>query len=215
MMKRLLIITVLIFGVLAAFGQKNVSDKENEAAPKTALIEAQKDYQKAIKEKNSPLLIQSLIRQIKYQSLIDMDSIPPMLQNLEEYIETDQNIVEKSILHSLLAELYQMYFNTQRGKINRRTPITGYVPRNMAEWTGNIYREKIFQHALDAVKAQPQLSEVNCLSYKEILVLGKNSPALRPTMYDFLVYRSIDILNTIFRYDRQERSRTSNYCSPR
>ena len=54
MMKRLLIITVLIFGVLAAFGQKNVSDKEKEAAPKTALIEAQKDYQKAVKEKNSP-----------------------------------------------------------------------------------------------------------------------------------------------------------------
>ena len=70
MMKRLLIITVLIFGVLVAFGQKNVSDKENETAPKTALIEAQKDYQKAVKEKNSPLLIQSLIRQIKYQSLI-------------------------------------------------------------------------------------------------------------------------------------------------
>ena len=112
MMKRLLIITVLLFGALVAFGQRDVSDKENEAAPKTALIEAQKDYQKAIKEKNSPLLIQSLIRQIKYQSLIDMDSIPPMLQNLEEYIETDQNIVEKSILHSLLAELYQMYFDT-------------------------------------------------------------------------------------------------------
>lgn len=46
MMKRLLIITVLIFGVLAAFGQKNVSDKENEAAPKTALIEAQRIIRK-------------------------------------------------------------------------------------------------------------------------------------------------------------------------
>ena len=85
MMKRLLIITVLVFGVLVAFGQKNVSDKENETAPKTALIEVQKDYQKAVKEKNSPLLIQSLIRQIKYQSLIDIDSIPPMLQNLEVF----------------------------------------------------------------------------------------------------------------------------------
>lgn len=51
MMKRLLIATVLLFSILVAFGQKNVSDKENEAAPKTALIEAQKDYQKAIKEK--------------------------------------------------------------------------------------------------------------------------------------------------------------------
>lgn len=207
MMKRLLIITVLVFGVLVAFGQKNVSDKENETAPKTALIEAQKDYQKAVKEKNSPLLIQSLIRQIKYQSLIDIDSIPPMLQNLEEYIETDQNIVEKSILHSLLAELYQMYFNSQRSKISRRTPITGYIPRDMNEWTENIYIEKIYQHALDAVKAQFQLSEINCLSYKEILILGKNSPALRPTMYDFLVYRSIDILNRLYdisRYYKQE-----------
>lgn len=53
MMKRLLIITVLLFGALVAFGQRDVSDKENEAAPKTALIEAQKDYQKAIKEKLS------------------------------------------------------------------------------------------------------------------------------------------------------------------
>ena len=44
MMKRLLIITVLLFGALVAFGQRDVSDKENEAAPKTALIEAQKDY---------------------------------------------------------------------------------------------------------------------------------------------------------------------------
>ena len=40
MMKRLLIITVLVFGVLVAFGQKNVSDKENETAPKTALLTA-------------------------------------------------------------------------------------------------------------------------------------------------------------------------------
>ena len=76
-----------------------------------------------------------------------MDSIPPMLQNLEKYIETDQNIIEKSILHSLLAELYQMYYKSEQNKISRRTPITGYIPRNMDEWTENIYIEKIFQHA--------------------------------------------------------------------
>ena len=77
MMKRLLIMTVLLFGASVAFSQHNVPDKENEAAPKTALLQAQNDYRKAVKEKNSPLLIQSLIRQIKYQALIDMDSIPP------------------------------------------------------------------------------------------------------------------------------------------
>lgn len=198
MMKRLLIISVLLFGVHVAFSQRHVSDEKNEAAPKTALLQAQKDYQKAIKEKNSPLLIQSLIRQIKYQALIDMDSIPPMLQNVEKHIETSSNIVEKSVLHSLIAELYQMYYLSQSGKLYQRTPIKGYIPRNMKEWTSNIYIEKIFQHALDAVQAQPQLSEVNCLDYKEMLILGKNSPALRPTMYDFLVYRSIDILNGLF-----------------
>lgn len=198
MMKRLLIISVLLFGVHVAFSQRHVSDEKNEAAPKTALFQAQKDYQKAIKEKNSPLLIQSLIRQIKYQALIDMDSIPPMLQNVEKHIETSSNIVEKSVLHSLIAELYQMYYLSQSGKLYQRTPIKGYIPRNMKEWTSNIYIEKIFQHALDAVQAQPQLSEVNCLDYKEMLILGKNSPALRPTMYDFLVYRSIDILNGLF-----------------
>lgn len=198
MIKRLLIMTVLLFGASVAFGQHQVSDKEAEAAPKTALLQAQNDYRKAVKEKNSPLLIQSLIRQIKYQALIDMDSIPPMLQDLEEYIGEDRNIVEKSILHSLIAELYRMYYQSQRAKLYNRTPVTGYIPRDMAEWTGNIYIEKIFQHALEAVKAQPQLADVNCLTYKEIMIVGKNSPALRPTMYDFLVYRSIDILNGLY-----------------
>ena len=75
MIKRFFIITVLLFGVTMAFGQSRNSDAANEAAPKTALLQAQKDYQKAVKEKNSPLLIQSLIRQIKYQSLINSDSI--------------------------------------------------------------------------------------------------------------------------------------------
>ena len=51
MMKRLLIITALVFGVLVAFGQKNVSDKENETAPKTALIDAHKDYSESSKRK--------------------------------------------------------------------------------------------------------------------------------------------------------------------
>ena len=68
MMKRLLIITVLVFGILVAFGQKNVSDKENETAPKTALIEAQKDYQKAVKEKNSPLLGPMAICPLRWSS---------------------------------------------------------------------------------------------------------------------------------------------------
>ena len=51
MIKRFFIITVLLFGVTMAFGQSRNSDAANEAAPKTALLQAQKDYQKAVKEK--------------------------------------------------------------------------------------------------------------------------------------------------------------------
>lgn len=198
MIKRFFIITILLFEVSLIFGQRHASDAENEAAPKTALLQAQKDYQKAIKENNSPLLIQSLIRKIKYQSLINTDSLPPMLIALEDYISKDNNVVEKSILHSLIAEIYHIYYQVQSSKLRTRTPITGYIPKDMNEWTANIYQEKIIRHSLDAVKAQAQLSAVNCLQYKEILILGKNSPALRPTMYDFLVYRSIDLLEQLY-----------------
>ena len=217
MIKRFFIITVLLFGVTMAFGQSRNSDAANEAAPKTALLQAQKDYQKAVKEKNSPLLIQSLIRQIKYQSLINSDSIPPMLVSLEDYIQKDNNIVEKSILHSLIAELYNMYYQAESPKLQTRTPITGYIPKDMNEWTGNIYLEKIIRHSLDAVKAQPQLSAVNCLQYKEILILGKNSPALRPTMYDFLVYRSIDLLQQLYwgqQYFKQTKLTNNQLLAP-
>ena len=103
---RLLVAILFVLFVTEGFGQSENAEEN----PRTALAEARKTYEQALKKKNSPLLIKSIILQIKYQSLIDQDSIPTLLSNLESLTATSNNPVEKSILHSLLAELYKSYY---------------------------------------------------------------------------------------------------------
>lgn len=193
---RLLVAILFVLFVTEGFGQSENAEEN----PRTALAEARKTYEQALKKKNSPLLIKSIILQIKYQSLIDQDSIPTLLSNLESLTATSNNPVEKSILHSLLAELYKSYYINRAFEINRQTPISGYTPEDMKIWTGNIFIEKIFQHIEASLKPSKELIATNSLQYKDILILGKDSREFSPTLYDLLVYRSIKLLSSISYY---------------
>lgn len=193
---RLLVAILFVLLVTNGFGQ---SEKAEEN-PRTALTEARKTYEQALKKKDAPLLIKSIILQIKYQSLIDQDSIPTLLSNLEAYVVTSKNPVEKSILHSLLAELYKSYYISRVFEINGLTPITGYIPEDVKVWTGNIFIEKIFQHIEASLKPTKELIATNSLQYKDILILGKDSREFSPTLYDLLVYRSIKLLSSMSYY---------------
>lgn len=107
----------------------------------SALIEAQKDYQKAIKEKLS-LLIQSLIRQIKYQSLIDM-TVFPCCKTWKNTLKQTKILLKK---HSPLV-IGRTFIKCTSFDNSEARSIAGHQSRvtylvNMAEWTGNIYREK-------------------------------------------------------------------------
>lgn len=162
--------------------------------PKTALAKAEKMYDQALLEKNGPKLIQALTIRIYCQSLIDSESILPLFQEIEKLITNLKNPVEKSILHSILAEYYQDYYNQHAYQINQRTPLANFVPEDIKEWSGNLFIEKIFYHALAALEAQTDLEKTPASTYNLILKTGSDSKQLRPTLYDFLAYRSIEQL---------------------
>lgn len=187
--------TVLCFILLcvsySGFSQTDWKKLCNEK-PKTALAKAEKMYDQALLEKNGPKLIQALTIKIYCKSLIDSESVLPLFLETEELITNLKNPVEKSILHSMLAEYYQDYYNQHAYQINQRTPLTNFVPEDIKEWSGNLFIEKIFYHALAALEPQTDLEKTPVSSYDLILKTGTDSKLLRPTFYDFLAYRSIE-----------------------
>lgn len=122
------------------------------------------------------------------------DSFPQLIGEAEQMAATSTDPATAAVLHSMVAEMYADYYTQHRWQIQQRTPIVGYVPADMQVWTGNIFTDTIQWHVNKSLADAPMLQKTSVSSYNTILTPGKDSPALRPTLFDFLSYRGISIL---------------------
>ena len=162
--------------------------------PAKALQAADEFYEQSVKNNDTPLLIKSLILKTTFNLVIDKDRFQELITALEDRIKSEKNMAARSLLHSYVGELYNNHYQQNRYRINQRTPLEGYVPEKMNEWSGNLFREKIFQHYLASIENGVILQQTPVKTYDPILLMGKASDSLRPTLYDFLCFRAIDAL---------------------
>lgn len=176
---------------------KNVSEFEQRSLPKSASKEVDKILIKAIADKNSAQAIKALIHQGKYDLAIDTENDTTIFDNLKLMLEKSTDIVEKSVLHSMLGELYLRYYQKDVWQINQRTELGSFVPEDMKEWTKNIFYDKTLEHLNASLQLQVQLEKAHVQSYAPIVILGKDSRRFFPSMYDFLARRALDIFKQI------------------
>lgn len=203
-MKTKIIIVSLILSCTMVLAQKDytrlweeVTKLEEQSLPQSALKEVDVIYKKALAENNGPELIKALIHQLKYTTAIDMDMFPDKLMEIEKYALSVKDPVEQSVLYSVVASLYYEYYNQYSYMINQRTALSTYIPEDMQEWSGNIFIKKIRDCVLLSIKQKDILQETSVLEYKEVINEGESSRTLRPTMYDFLMNRAIEILGSL------------------
>lgn len=180
---------------------KEIAYFDELSLPTSADETAEKIYQKALAEKNSPELLKAVIHKIKYGLKIDDNRFPELIKELEKYTSNTNDLTEQSVLYSMLAQLYLKYFSENYYQINQRTAITGYTPEDIREWSNNIFFQKISDYIESSVKEREKLESTNVLIYKNILTTGESSRTLRPTLYDFLIHQGIDLLNQMINYD--------------
>ena len=172
-----------------------VDELEKQSLPQSALEIVAQIQQDAIKEGNSPELIKSLIYQLKYETAINQDKLPEKIAELEQWIQSNKNPLEQAMLYSIVAELYANYYNANIYSINQRTAITGFVPDDIREWSANLFIGKIADYVHLSLLPANELQKTDVLEYRAIVTEGESSRSLRPTLYDFLVYRGIELLN--------------------
>ncbi len=189
--RAIIVLTLIACGIVSAiFYVKANQVSTNEKA----IIEA-------IQTKNTPALIQSLITRMKNQLEKDADTFPELIKEIETYAGTCPDSASVAVLHSMIAEMYNNYYMQNRWNINQRTELAGYVPDDIREWTSNLFKEKIKQELTLSLQPAQLLQQTPVSQYNLILKKGKDTPQLRPTLYDFLAFRAIDIQPAVKWYE--------------
>lgn len=170
-----------------------VAEFEKKSLPQSASETVNNILRKAIKDKNSPQVIKALIHQGKYDLVLDAQNDTLIFRNLNEMLVKSGDVVEKSVLHSMLGELYLQYYQKDRWNIDQRTELGDFVPADMKEWTRNIFYDQAAGHLSASVAADEELVKVKVETYATVVGLGKDSRRFFPTMYDFLIRRAIEL----------------------
>ena len=135
-----------------------------------------------------------MILKTTFTLAIDHEDYPAILSEVEKYLSQETDSAGIAVINSYCAQLYAEYYNNNSYLINQRTPVTDYIPEDIASWSSNIFAEKIKKCVAASLLPARKLQETPLSAYKAILTSLTPADSLRPTLYDFLCYRAINIL---------------------
>ena len=137
---------------------KQVKEAEDKSLPKTVMELSDKIFLKAQKEQNAPQMFKAYLYKAQSQEEVTPDSIYPNFQFVEKWLKEEKNSVNRSILHSMLAGMYQDYLSRHSYELRNRTELAeGEVPEDMREWTRGIFEKKAEEHANAVLADVPTL----------------------------------------------------------
>jgi len=191
--KKLLTFLIFIPIILFSFDydtQWNSVEKLNkEHLPKSALEKVELIYEEAKTQNNSVQFIRATLYKKNYTTTLNESGQVQAIQVVEKAIKETSNTEEKSLLTSILAQMYQTYYNQNHYKIRQRTKIKETTLKEIETWSSEDFLNKIYKLYQDSL--DPQTQNINIEKYKEILSEAKNVDGLRPTLYDLLVFRAL------------------------
>ncbi|MFA7687191.1 MAG: alpha-2-macroglobulin family protein [Moheibacter sp.] len=204
-MKNILFL-LLIFICSFSFAQKKfdydskwkaIDKQEQEGLLKNLLPEVNAIYQNAKKDKNSQQIIRALLYQSKIAMVTsdDEDVEIQIVENFEKEIAEAKGI-DKSVLQSMLAEMYFNYYREHQWEINERTETSESTGTDFRFWTENSFRQKAMELYLQSIENQKELQNEPIEKWDYLLTKVEETRPLRPTLYDLLAHRAVRFLQT-------------------
>ena len=209
-MKRQIIILTLVFCCAAflsnsVFGSNiektNPYDKDwktvdsliGKGLTKTALEVVGKIYTTAKKENNTGQFVKAVIYKMKLQDQYQEESFVLIINQLNAEIDTAVFPV-KPILHSMLAEMYWHYYQSNRYQFLNRTETANFKEDDIRTWDLKKIAEQTIKHYLASLEDESKLKTTPINVYDNFLV-KYGSATIRPTLFDFLGHRAVDFFS--------------------
>lgn len=175
---------------------KEVEQFTKKGLPRSAIKIVDEIYKEAKREGNEPQLIKSLIYRISLQSQFEEEHLENAIYTFEKELETAR-VPENQILHSLVAELYQWYYQQNRWQINERGIVIDFEQKDISTWDAVMINKKIRNHYLESILNHDQIANIELEDFDAILnVEDKNGLTLWPSLYDLLGNRVLDYFLT-------------------
>lgn len=170
---------------------QKVDSLTKNGQPKSAIKIIDHIYKIGKENEDIPQIIKSLIYRISLQSSYEEDYIINSIATFKNEL-SDASIPEKQILHSLIAELYQAYYNANRWKINKRQTLAGDYNEDVSTWDAVRINKIIEKNYKASLTNESDLTQIPLKEYADILRQGESSNfTLWPSLFDLLANRAI------------------------
>ena len=192
--------------ILLAFSQQSfssaaASDFEQEwkaidqlfqkGLPKSAAEKIDEIRAQAIAQQNQPQLLKTIIYQFKVIEQTEENPLPASIDFAKaQFVLLDTP--STAVLHTLIAELYGSFYQQNRYRLLERQYGTPAPGNDLMLWNLDQLRDTIQKHYK---KSLPELATFDTIPLKRYAPILSNteqeSLELQPTLFDFLVQRSI------------------------
>ena len=169
---------------------KKVRQYSQKDLPRSALKTVELIYTKAKTEGDESQVLKALIYRISLQSTFQEDFRLKSIREFEKEVKT-ATPVEKSLLYSLLGQLYQGYFDSHFNKILSRKTSASSADTSLEMLNARQWRRKINRAYLASVLPSRVLSQIQLSDFSVILQNDSSALTLWPTLYDLLANRAI------------------------
>lgn len=169
---------------------KVVDSLEQNGLTKSALKEVTTIAKKATTEKNHEQIVKALIIKAKLQGYVEENAFVKTLNELDSVAKTAEYPL-KPMLHSIIGELYWMYYQNNRWKFQNRSATTNFENNDIATWDLKKITTETIKHYQLSVKNIDSLKRTPIETFNEIII-EKNARNYRPFLYDFLAHRAVD-----------------------
>lgn len=174
-----------------------VDSLEQQGLPKSALEKVKIIADRARIENNTDQLLKSIIYQGKYTVQLEEDGLIKSVQLFESEEKTAAQPA-KSLLQSMLGQLYATYLSSNGWQLSQRSPIPDGEGGDILTWSAAQIERRAMDYYLASVAQDELLFATQTAAWKEIIVKGDldsiGGLPLRPTLFDLLAHRAIEHL---------------------
>ena len=202
-----------------------VDSLANQGLTESALKQLEPMFQSYKKAGNSPMLVKTLMYRMRLDSYKEEASIVKSLALLETETAGAKGAL-RAILHSITAEVYWRYYQQNRWRFYDRTRTVDFKQDDITTWDLSQIVTAMLHHYDQSLVDQDLLKKTELVKYCGILLDGRAADKRRPTLFDFLAHRAVDVFMNaeidlvqpayMFQLDRAEYSgRFSEFASMR
>ncbi|WP_165823923.1 alpha-2-macroglobulin family protein [Pseudochryseolinea flava] len=175
---------------------KEVLDFENKGLPESALKVVNQIASQAKAENNAAQLVKAIIHQMKFRNDKEEDGYVKSLEQLKQEIAASTFPV-KPVLHSMLAQLYWQYYQSNRYQFYNRSKTINFDAQDIETWSLDKIAEETFKHYQLSLADAEKSKQLKIDVYEPVLnKANTKGRKFRPTLYDFLAHLAVDFFKS-------------------